>query len=271
VIVIANAIVFLAIALTGESGGRIAKQLVLRPSDVLNGFVWQPFTYMWLHADFWHIFGNMLALYFFGPEVERLWGTRKFVRFYLACGAGAAAFIVPFNIIYEGGMVGTVGASAAVYGVLMAFAYYFPNRLVLLMFVIPIKVKYLAWAYIILTLVLLRDTMTNPGLGGNISHIGHLGGIAIAGTYLYLWPYVRRSFPGAFRRGPRLKMWRPPKARGSREEGVQPYLEPTSDDLKIRARMDELLDKVNEKGIDSLTPKEREFLEEVSERYRKQE
>jgi membrane associated rhomboid family serine protease len=159
--------------------------LGLRPADLVERmFFWQPLTYMFLHGGVFHILFNMLALWMFGTELERMWGSRYFVKFYLVAGLGAAlttmllAFApVPFadQLYYSL----TIGASGAVYGVLLAYALYFPYRPIYLYFVFPIPAKY--FVLIIGAISLLAST---GGSGGGVAHTAHLGGLVTA--YLYL-------------------------------------------------------------------------------------
>jgi membrane associated rhomboid family serine protease len=139
---------------------------------------------MFLHGGVFHILFNMLALWMFGTELERMWGSRYFIKFYLVAGGGAActtmalAFApVPFadQLYYSL----TIGASGAVYGVLLAYALYFPHRPIYLYFVFPIPAKYFV---LIIGAVSLLASLGGPG--GGVAHTAHLGGLVTA--YLYL-------------------------------------------------------------------------------------
>jgi membrane associated rhomboid family serine protease len=159
--------------------------LGLRPADVVERLsFWQPLTYMFLHGGIFHILFNMLALWMFGVELERMWGTRYFTRFYFVTGVGAALTTlvlsftpVPFaeQLYYSL----TIGASGAVYGILLAYALYFPHRPIYMYFVFPIPAKYFV---MIIGAISLLSSMGGPG--GGIAHTTHLGGLLIA--YLYL-------------------------------------------------------------------------------------
>ncbi|MBI4885996.1 MAG: rhomboid family intramembrane serine protease [Acidobacteria bacterium] len=157
----------------------------MRPADVVGRlYLWQPVTYMFLHGGIFHILFNMLALWMFGVELERMWGSRYFTRFYFVSGGGAAlttlalAFTpLPFadQLYYSL----TIGASGAVYGVLLAYALYFPHRPIYLYFVFPVPAKYFV---MIIGAISLLSSMGGPG--GGIAHTTHLGGLLAA--YLYL-------------------------------------------------------------------------------------
>ena len=163
-----------------------------------HGFIpWQIFTYMFMHANFMHLFFNMFALWMFGVELENLWGSKKFLLYYVICGVGAALanlFIAPLF-----GPIGpTVGASGSIYGVLVAFGYIFPNRNIYLYFFIPLKAKYLIILYIAIEVFSLSNS------GSNIAHAAHLGGAVVGIIYLLLTNkgmgkgYIRSSKKGLF-------------------------------------------------------------------------
>lgn len=139
--------------------------------------VWTIITYAFVHANFWHIAFNMLGLWQFGPRVERLFGTARFVRFYLFCALGAS---VLHGAVTE--MVGQrsllVGASGAVFGVLYAFAHAWPRTMLLFFGVIPMQVRWYVAAFTVVSLVLGADSLT--GGGGTVAHFAHLGGLATA-------------------------------------------------------------------------------------------
>jgi hypothetical protein len=100
-----------------------------------HGFLWQPFTYMWLHSTEspWHLVMNMFSLWMFGGQLEMAWGSRRFLRFYLLCGTGAGLIILGWNALV-GEWAPTLGASGAIYGVLTAFSLLWPDRTIMLLF-----------------------------------------------------------------------------------------------------------------------------------------
>lgn len=159
----------------------VIEYLGLLPAAVLeHGWVWQPVTYLFLHADPWHILFNMLGVWMFGTELERLWGTRGFVRYYAITGVGAglvvlATSLLPFAATSAMYQSVTIGASGALYGLLVAYALQWPERPILLI-LIPIPAKYFVMIYGALALLTFADT--------RVSAAAHLGGLAIG--YLYL-------------------------------------------------------------------------------------
>ncbi len=158
--------------------------LGLHPAAVFGQLaVWQPVTYMFLHGGIFHILFNMLALWMFGVELERMWGSRFFTQYYFVTGIGAAATtlllsLMPIGIADQLYYSTTIGASGAVYGVLLAYGLYFPNRPIYLYFIFPIPAKY--FVMIVGAIALL----SSAGPGSGIAHTTHLGGL-VAG-YLYL-------------------------------------------------------------------------------------
>jgi len=148
----------------------------LIPALVMSKFyVWQLGTYMFLHGGFFHIFLNMYALMLFGIPVEQLWGSKKFVLYYLftGIGAGVTIFIINLAVGGTGAYIPTIGASGAVFGLLLAFGLLFPNVELLVFFFIPMKAKYLVVMYGGIEIMSLISSGTNS----NVSHVGHLGGL----------------------------------------------------------------------------------------------
>lgn len=156
----------------------------LVPAQVVQTFaIWQLVTYMFLHAGVGHILWNMLSLWMFGAELERLWGTARFLRFYLLCGVFAGVTVVTFAYLFNSIYSRTVGSSGAVLAVLMAYAVMFPDQTILFGFLIPMKSKY--FVMIIGAVVLLQAySATVGGQKSGVAVLAHLGGL-VAG-YLML-------------------------------------------------------------------------------------
>jgi len=181
-IIIANALVFLAQRAVPEVTfyGSIAPMAFWQ-----YGYLWQPFTYMWLHANFLHIGMNMFVLWMFGSQLALAWGPKRFLRFYLICGVGAGLIIATYPyLVYSWHPQGlteyTLGASGAIYGVLLAYSLTWPDRTLMLLFP-PIAFRAI---WLIPGLFVL--SMLAPS-GQNISHVGHLGGVIVG------WIYLRRT------------------------------------------------------------------------------
>lgn len=143
---------------------------------VHRGFLWQPFTYLFLHGSLMHILFNLFALWMFGSDLERTWGTRQFLFYFFLCGVGAAIFDV---LMQPSAQIPTIGNSGAVYGILVAFGLLFPNRPIFIWFVIPVKAK---WFVLVMCVMEFLLSLGSPGSG--ISHIAHVGGILIGLIYL---------------------------------------------------------------------------------------
>lgn len=155
--------------------------------------IWQLFTYMFLHDPFGfgHILFNMLTLWMFGKDLESVWGTRRFLKFYFLCGIGAGVCVVVANYLFGNPYTRTIGASGAIYGLLMAFGMTYPNTTVLFSFLFPIKAKY--FVMIIGAIAFLSSFGANNG----VSNVAHLGGMAFG--YFYLkYELLRGSRRGGF-------------------------------------------------------------------------
>jgi membrane associated rhomboid family serine protease len=158
--------------------------LGLRPAFVLRYvWVWELATYMFLHGGIFHIAFNMLALWMFGAELERVWGTRYFLKFYFVVGIGAAALTVlvsllPFTFTQELQRDNIIGASGAIYGLLLAYAMYFPDRPIYMYFVFPIPAR--IFVAIIGAIAFFSSMSETSG----VANATHLGGLLVA--YLYL-------------------------------------------------------------------------------------
>lgn len=177
-IIIANIAMFLATLVYSP----LIETLGLNPQRVVeHGWIWQLATYMFLHGGVFHILFNMLGIWMFGTELERLWGTRFFVRFYAITGIGAGLTVVtvcllPFDATAREYAAWTIGASGALYGLLMAFALHFPERPILMFLLFPIPAKYFV--------IIIGAIAFLSGPGGQVSNTAHLGGLLFG--YLYL-------------------------------------------------------------------------------------
>ena len=151
------------------------------PADVIERYrLWQPITYMFMHAGPTHILFNMLGIWMFGVELERLWGTKFFLRYYAVTGIGAAittilAALLPFTITASTYDTVTVGASGALFGILLAFAMYYPERPILMALIFPTPAKYF---------VIIIGALSYFSSPGGVAHAAHLGGLIFG--YLYL-------------------------------------------------------------------------------------
>jgi membrane associated rhomboid family serine protease len=194
-------------------GDRVFELFALVPSRVIVDFwVWQPFTYMFLHStDIFHILFNMLALWWFGAELEQRWGGRFFLTYYLVCGVGAGLIYVVGALVYYwlshnavGLLAPLVGASGATFGLLLAYGLLFGERMIYFMMLFPMKAKYFTLIIGLVELV----TLLNSGMGSQVANLAHLGGIAVGFLFLSFvarWRARAKAAPGS-RRGRRLKL-----------------------------------------------------------------
>ena len=218
----------------------------LWPISSGNFRIWQPLTYMFIHGGGTHLFFNMFALWMFGAEIENYWGTRHFNTYYFVCGIGAAIINLLATI---GDTNPTVGASGAIYGVLLAFGMMFPNRYIFLYFLFPVKAKYFIAGYALIEFFSGFGSRT-MGSGSNIAHFAHLGGMLIGFIYISIkraeWSFSRmtdkiRSL-GKQNSGPRLHRTKSIETPVSEEE------------------VNAILDKISARGYASLTAEERRKL-----------
>ncbi len=184
-LIVANVAVYLVMVIVPPISDTMTLMLGLIPAAVVKSFwIWQPVTYMFLHGGLFHILFNMLALWMFGVELERMWGSRFFVKFYAVAGLGAAATTIllsflPFDfadVLYRSV---TIGASGAIYGLLLAYGLYFPDRPIYIYMIFPIPAK-----YFVLIMGAISFLSSIGGAGGGVAHAAHLGGL-VSG-YLYL-------------------------------------------------------------------------------------
>ena len=172
-LLITNVVVFLLQWITsGTELGAIFGYLALTPSEIFrHAAIWQLVTYMFLHGGISHILWNMLSLWMFGSMLEGAWGTDQFLKLYFFSGIGAGICIVVLSLIFGGANVPTIGASGAIFGVMLACAVTWPDQTVLFNFLFPIKLKYMVMIIGAIAFI----GAWNPSSG--VSNIGHLGGM----------------------------------------------------------------------------------------------
>jgi len=208
-----------------------------------HGRVWQLATYAFLHdtEGIGHVLFNMLFLFFFGRALERNWGTKRFLFFYFSAAVFAGLAYVLWQFV--GGAahperlaISSIGASGAVMAVMMVYALWYPNQLILLFFIIPMRIRTL----VILTVII--EVVSLPNLQDNVAHMAHLGGLLFGFIIVRFGPQLRRVF---------------------RSEGRHYATRVTEDDER---RLDDILQKVSRSGIGSLSWGEKRFLKKMSER-----
>ena len=210
----------------------------LVPKLVWSEFMlWQPFTYLFFHGSIWHVLINMFVLWMFGSELERLWGKEHFLKFYFVTGVGAGLVTIIFGL---NSMTPIVGASGAVYGVLLAYGLTYPNRTVYLYGIIPIKSL---WFVIGIGVIAFMSSFDNIS---QISHLTHLSGMVIG--YLMLKRPVRFN-----------DLWFTIRKR-TLEYKIKHEEKKVSQHQAIEREIDRILDKINREGFDSLTEEEHDRL-----------
>ena len=211
------------------------------PATVLTSLqIWRPITYQFLHDGPWHIFGNMLILFFFGPMLERFWGSRKFLTFYLICGA-IGGLLYPFLVLVGWLDVAyLVGASGSILGLLAAGAILFPNMMIYILGIIPIKLRVIAIIIVAISIIILLRPDKVGNAGGEAAHLGGM----VAGAVYVLSQSWRDKF--------RLKL-----RSGAWEKKM-------TSQRNLQAEVDRILEKVHSEGIQSLTMKEKRILRQAT-------
>ncbi len=298
-IIVANVVVFvigIILSPAGHSNPILFEIGAFSTQKALNEFqIWRFVTFQFLHAGIWHILFNMLGMYWFGPQVEQHLGSRRYLAFYLLSGIAGAGLFLILNVAGQqwGAMpfllpgstsAQLVGASAGVFGVLLAMAYLRPNQVItlLVMLVIPVsmRIRTLAYGMVILALVTVYQTGNNAG-----GEAGHLGG-AILGAILIRYPsllnwaclipldrfkksghhafgrFGNSGFPSDSRKTVKNK------SSGAERSGFFDTRQKNRDDVLDR-EVDRILSKVASQGIGSLTKKERDIMQKATEREHK--
>ena len=243
-LLIVNIVVFVLVELSGQQS-LLFRTFGLVPSLVWSKFkIWQLFTYLFIHGGIFHIFFNMFVLWMFGKDLESQWGKMEFLLFYFVCGIGAGLITVLFSV---NSIVPIVGASGAIYGLLLAYGFTYPNQMVYLYGLVPIKVKYM-----VLGLGAIAFFASLSASQSNVSHITHLSGMIIGLIFIYFninWKVIKLWYIRM-----RLKGLSQQPAKQDNEEA------------QMKKQVDEILDKLNDSGWDSLTEQEENYLTQASKR-----
>lgn len=222
-LLIINGIMFLADIALARFGVNLSEILGLHFFMSSSFRPWQLVTYMFMHANFSHLFFNMFALWMFGNTLENIWGAKRFLIYYLLCGLGAALIqegvqfiqmqfyseqvldyvsaygadvlkegnnyadsaLASANLLFN---IPTVGASGAIYGLLLAFGMMFPNSMIYLYFLVPIKAKWFVIGYAVIEL------LNGLGAGDNVAHFAHLGGMLVGLIIILIWKKKGRLY-----------------------------------------------------------------------------
>ena len=288
-LLIVNCLAFVATWVLQRSGIDLTSLLGLHFFLASDFRPYQFLTYMFLHGGFTHLFFNMFALWMFGGVIERVWGSKKFLFYYIVCGLGAGFIqelvqyadymiqeIPSYQYVNAGGIQmtteayinlwTTIGASGAVYGILLAFGMIFPNeRLFIIPFPFPIKAKWLVVGYIAIELF---SAMSGPGDG--VAHMAHLGGMLFGFLLIRYW----QKHPDSSQRFGRskgqeffdnMKRRFDERQRNNQMKAEQTNRRETDEEYNARQRqnqeeIDAILDKIRKSGYDSLTKEEKQKL-----------
>lgn len=229
----------------------------LVPQQVLfQRWIWQPITYLFLHGNLWHLFFNLFALWMFGMPVEAQWGERDFLKYYFLCGLGAAA--AHLALAPQSG-IPVIGASGSVYGLLVAFAMLYPDAVVYLYFLIPIKAAHMALLFGAIEFFA-GATGSTPG----VARFAHLGGMLTGYLYIRWWWVAKVQLKALWRRASRAEPEDEPAPRPIPRRAAKPKAAPApADDM---AEVDRILDKILSDGLESLTDEEKGIMHKYSER-----
>ena len=289
-LLVVNVLAFMATFVLERSGIDLTRMLGLHFFLASEFHIYQFITYMFLHGGFTHILFNMFALWMFGSVIERVWGPKKFLFYYICCGIGAGFTqelvqyitysmegIAAYQYVNAGGVQmttdayinlwTTIGASGAVYGILLAFGMIFPNeRLFNIPFQFPIKAKWLIVGYIAIELF---SAMSGPGDG--VAHMAHLGGMLFGFLLIRYW----QKHPDSSNRFGRSRgqeffdnLKRNYDASQNQQHLKAEHTDPrreTDEEYNARQRknqeeIDAILDKIRKSGYDSLTKEEKKKL-----------
>ena len=243
-LLIVNVVVFILIELSGQKS-LLFQTFGLVPSLVWSKFkIWQLFTYLFIHGGVFHIFFNMFVLWMFGKDLESQWGKMEFLLFYFVCGIGAGLITVLFSV---NSIVPIVGASGAIYGLLLAYGFTYPNQMVYMYGLFPLKVKYM-----VLGLGAIAFFASLSANQSNVSHITHLSGMIIGLIFIYFnlnWKVIKLWYI-------RLRL------KGFSQQTTKR----DDDEAQMKKQVDKILDKLNDSGWDSLTEQEETYLTQASKR-----
>ncbi len=263
-LIVLNVVAYLVeIALLGSPPRFTAKAdwFALSADGLRHGYVWQLLTFQFMHANFPHLLFNCLAIYMFGTGVEEALGRKSFYTLYLSSGVFGGLVQATLGLLLKGTMfqASVVGASAGAFGLTAAFALLFPDSLLMLLFVIPLRAKYL----LPLSAILAVAFMLAPAHAGNVAHAAHLGGLVAGFIFVryavhwhFRWPQLARP-----RRRPVRRLVRVPANKPADWRDTVPVEEDLPPDEFLSKEVDPILDKISAQGIQSLTERERRILE----------
>jgi membrane associated rhomboid family serine protease len=241
-LIIANTVIYLGQMVVP---GPLIDWFGLRPLDVFTNYhVWTIVTYAFLHGGGWHLFFNMFALWMFGPHIEGIWGARRFTAYYFLCVVGAALaqfLIAPESLV--------VGASGAIYGLLLAFGMLMPDAVIYLFFFFPVRAIQAVFFIALLTFV----SALSAG-GSRIANFAHLGGMLTGYLYFKVPMWLERA-----------RFWQIER-RFKNPKGARAPERRQRDSVALSDEVDRILEKISSEGVGSLTAEEHETMQRYSRR-----
>lgn len=257
---------FALIPIGGLTVGRVGAEFI-----EWSFYPWQLITYQFMHGSFTHILFNMFMLWMFGMEIEHIMGSKKFLLFYLLCGVGAGLLQILLSPVLSDSLGPTIGASGAVYGIMIAFAMFFPDRFVFIYFLIPIKAKYLIAILVVFEFL----SVNEPSV---VAHLAHIGGAVTGFIFLIMdrqnnfsFSNLMNSFKKTTSFNPQSK-FRKPRFGGSVNDDIEDAKFYDLNDSKkdeiivTQEEIDRILDKISQSGYQNLTEREKKILFEASKR-----
>ncbi len=238
-----------------------------------NFQVWQLITYQFMHGGFSHIFFNMFALWMFGASIEDTFGSKKFLIFYLLAGVSAGLFQLFLTPLFGGAEAVTIGASGAVFGVLIAYAMFFPDNLIFLYFLIPVKAKYLIGFLVVI------EFLAVDSASSGVAHLAHLGGAIFGFLYIMFDKNSYVALKNMFNKSAYYKsdknksIFSNPFSKTSQksrdvEEANFYDINKKNDDEVSQKEIDEILDKISQSGYQNLTEREKKILFQASKKMK---
>jgi len=237
--------------------------------EPFNFQVWQLITYQFMHGGFTHILFNMFALWMFGSSIEDVFGSKKFLIFYLLAGVSAGLLHLFVSPLLGGAPAVTIGASGSIYGVLIAYALFFPDNLIFLYFLIPVKAKYLIGFLVVI------EFLAVDSASSGVAHLAHLGGALFGFLYIMFDKNSYVSLKNLFNRNfyykskPKRDIFTNPFNRSSQTDNdVQDanyYDINKKDEYEVsQEEIDKILDKISQSGYQNLTDREKKILFQAS-------
>ncbi len=226
VLLIINGVVFFFTYISRSIGLFLISNFSLIPAAVTHDFqAWRLLTYIFLHGSFTHILFNMLFLWWFGSDLEKFWGPKLFLQYFLVTGIGGGLF----HLVEPNSFVPVIGASGATMGILMAYGLIWPNRTVLLWFIIPVKMKWL----VIFSLGISFMGAIQPNESLNVAHLAHLGGMVVGFIYLHWNKFRWKTKDYFYRKKKGKKRQSYTVIDGEKEYDFYEYMDDDDDDYTV--------------------------------------